>query len=164
MATQTLETPRRRSLRLRSFDEVLADAQRAHDEQYVGLGNWSLGKVLMHLGHAMEASIDGVPFPTSRRTRLLGRFVFRYVILYWQFPPGVQLPRKTAQVLVPEDDVSYDEGLVALRHGITRLREETSRKAHPVMGSMSIAQWNRFHLRHADLHLSFFAPPTSART
>ena len=30
---------------------------------------------------------------------------------------------------------------------------------HPVIGRLSAAQWNKFHLRHAELHLSFFVPP-----
>src|SRR5689334_409019 len=111
MSVQTLETPKRRSLRFKSFDEVLADAQRAHELQYTQLGNWSLGKALAHLGHGMNASIDGVPFPTSLRTRILGRLVFRYLVLFWQFPPGVKLPRQAAQAIVPEHDVPYDEGL-----------------------------------------------------
>ena len=164
MATQTLVKPRRRSLSFKSLDEVIADADRAHSGQYVPLGNWSLGKALTHLGQAMNASIDGVPFPTSLRTRILGRFVFRYLVLYWQFPPGVRLPMKTAQVLVPENDVPYDEGLATLRHGMSRLASETQRLAHPVLGSMNIAQWNRFHLRHAELHLSFFVPPGATST
>ncbi|MBX9787841.1 MAG: DUF1569 domain-containing protein [Pirellulales bacterium] len=35
---------------------------------------------------------------------------------------------------------------------------ETRRVPHPVIGRLSVDQWNRFHLRHAELHLSFFVP------
>lgn len=163
MALQTLEAPRRRVLRFSSFDEVVADAQRARDQQFVQLGNWSLGKALSHLGAGMDASIDGVPFPASLRTRILGRLLYRYVILYWRFPPGARLPRETAKVLVPQHDTDFEEGMQALRRGIDRLATETRRFAHPVVGRMSVSQWNRFHLRHAELHLSFFAPPDAGR-
>ena len=32
------------------------------------------------------------------------------------------------------------------------------RVAHPVLGSMNAAQWELFHLRHAELHLGFIVP------
>jgi hypothetical protein len=158
VAVPTLEKPRRRSLRFASFDQVLADVERIRGGKYVQLGNWAPGKALAHLASAMDASIDGVPFPAPWHVRVFGRLVVRYVVLYWKFPPGAKLPREAAQVMVPRDEVDFEAGVQALRRGIERLAVETKRWSHPVLGPMSIAQWNMLHLRHAELHLSFFVP------
>ncbi len=33
---------------------------------------------------------------------------------------------------------------------------------HPVFGAMNVEQWNQFHLRHAEMHLSFIVPEGAA--
>lgn len=148
----------RRKLKFRHYDEVLADARRAHELGYVPLGNWSLGQAVKHLGTAMNGSVDGVPFPVPLKTRILGRWLFRYVILYWKFPPGARLPKKAAAVLVPSRETNFSEALVVLEKGIARLASDPRRIAHPVIGPLNARQWDRFHLNHAALHLSFFVP------
>jgi hypothetical protein len=162
MATQAVPARSRRKLRFRDFDEVVAEAERVHAERYVPLGNWSLGQTVTHLGRAMHGSIDGPSFRVSRRFQILGRLVLRYLILYWQFPPGAKLPRDAERRLVPAADADFAEGMETLRLGIHRLQCETKRIAHPVIGPLSVKQWNRFHLRHAELHLGFFVPPRSS--
>ena len=159
MTSKPVTVRKRRRLRFASFDDVVADAQRAHAGRYEPLGNWSLGQAVKHLGTAMDASIDGVDFPAPLYLRVLGRLILRPVILYWQFPPGAKLPPSAAKVLVAKDTTPFDEALRVLRAGMERLARESGRKSHPVIGRLSVAQWNRFHLRHAELHLSFFVPP-----
>jgi hypothetical protein len=159
MAVKSAEVQGRRKLRFKSFDEVLADADEANRGNYLPLGNWSLGKALKHLGTAMHGSIEGVPFPVSTRVRILGRLIYRPVILYWRFPAGAKLPKNAERALVPADDIAFEEGLKSLQSGIEHLGRDNRRVPHPVIGKLSVAQWNRFHLQHAALHLSFFVPP-----
>lgn len=160
MAVKSAEVQGRRKLRFRSFDEILADAQRAHAEGYVPLGNWSLGNALKHLGTAMHGSIDGVPFQVPTRVRILGRLIYRPVILYWRFPAGAKLPKSAERALVPAKEIAFEEGLQSLQNGIEHLGRDDRRVPHPVIGKLSVSQWNRFHRQHASLHLSFFVPPT----
>jgi hypothetical protein len=158
MTVESAQVRGRRKLRFRSFDDVLADAENVNFAGYLPLGNWTLGQAVKHLGNAMHGCIDGVAFEAPLHIRILGRLVMRYVILYWQFPPGAKLPRPAEQALVPANDTDFDEGMNVLRQGIKRLAVETRRVPHPVIGRLSVDQWNRFHLRHAELHLSFFVP------
>ena len=160
MAVVSTEVQGRRKLRFRSFDDVLADAHRIHEGNYEALGNWSLGQALKHLGSSMHFSVNGVGFPVSWKIFILGRLVFRPVILYWRFPPGAKLPPRAERAIVPSHDTSFEEGLRALQGGIDHLAADTTNRVpHPVIGNLSVRQWNRFHLRHAELHLSFFVEP-----
>lgn len=151
----------RRKLRFANFDEVVADAQQAHQRGYRPLGNWSLGQTLKHLGLAMHASVEGGTFSVPWWLKVVGRTLLRPYMLHLSFPAGFRLPRRAAQRLVP-DETSYEEGFATLQSGIGRLASETQRGSHPVIGRLSVADWNRFHLRHAEMHLSFFVPPDSA--
>ena len=149
----------RRKLRFRDFDEVLADARRVHAEGYARLGNWTPAQAVKHLGNSIVFSLDGEPFGMPVPVRLFGRLILRYVILYWRFPAGARLPRQAERVLVPGSDTDFDDGMNVLRLAIERLGREPQRTPHPVIGRLSAAQWNKFHLRHAELHLSFFVLP-----
>jgi hypothetical protein len=154
-AAPVLVRPRR--LRFDSFDQVLQEAADLNAREYQTLGNWSLGQALNHLGRAMHGSIDGPGFPASLKARILGRLFYRHYVLHVRFPAGVRLPRQAARLLVP-GATSYEDGLAMLRSGLERLEKETRRVPHPILGPFSVRQWNRFHLRHAELHLGFFVP------
>lgn len=156
--TTVAAKPERRKLKFSSYEEVIEDAKRLHASPHLQLGNWSLGTAVMHLAKGMHASIDGVDFPVSTKLKILGRLIFRPVILYWRFPQGAKLPKRTAKVLIPEGDVDFDEAMAHFQRGIERLRTESHRFAHPIIGRLSVRQWDRFHLQHAALHLSFFVP------
>lgn len=157
MASTTTQA-QRRNLKFRSYEEVLEDIRRLRETPHLQLGKWPLSKAVMHLAKGMHASIDGVEFPVPLKLRILGRLIYRPIILYWRFPPGARLPRPAAKALIPDGDVDFDEAMELLQSGIHRLRTETHRFAHPILGKLSIAQWDRFHRRHAELHLSFFVP------
>ena len=59
--------------------------------------------------------------------------------------------------LVPAP-VSFEDGLQSLRQAIHRLQTETQRAPNPVLGPLSIEEWNQLHCRHCELHLSFLVP------
>jgi len=149
---------KRRKLRFGSFDEAIADANRLHAGSYETLGNWTLPRALGHLGQGMLGSVDGTPFFVPWWMRLVGRIYLRRRLLKGPFPAGFKLPRRAEAKLVPQEELSYEEGMQRLQTGIQRLGETSERVAHPVIGKLSVAQWNEFHLRHAELHLSFFVP------
>ncbi|HEV3345345.1 MAG TPA: DUF1569 domain-containing protein [Pirellulales bacterium] len=157
MAVNTRRVTDRREVRYESFHELLADAESLSQSEVLMLGNWSLGQVFLHLARSMHASVDGVAQETSWWSCVAVKFRYGRRLLTGPMPAGMRLPAGAAQRLLPEP-VSSDEGLAALREAVDRLAFETERAAHPLLGEMSLDHWDRFHLRHAELHMSFALP------
>ncbi len=144
----------RRSVRFSDLNDVLADAERNADRQCSTMGNWSIGQIYKHLATTMNKSIDGFEFTTPFFVRLIGQWYLKRKFLRDGFPAGFQLKGKAAEELVPGETTTSD-GLEYLRGAIKRLNLETKRSPHPALGAMSADEWNRLHLRHAELHMSF---------
>lgn len=154
MAVNTRRVNDRRAVRYESFQELLADAEILAQSEVLTLGNWSLGQIFGHLARTMHASIDGLDGKATFWSRLSARFVHGRRLLSGPMPAGMRLPSAAAEQLLPED-VSAEEGLMALREAIERVTFETERATHPLLGEMSLDQWDSYHLRHAELHMSF---------
>ena len=138
------------------LDQVLVEVRTLARQPTRQLGNWSLGQVCHHLGVAMDQSVSADSlFPVPFYLRILGPWLRRRVLTRG-LPRGFQLPPEGAILLPPP--VSVDEGIARLEAGMAALAESTRRVAHPVFGAMNADEWNQFHLRHAELHLSFIAP------
>ena len=151
----------RRRLRFTELDQVLAEARSLATQSTEHLGNWNLAQVCQHLGIAMQQCVHGTrPFQVPFKLRFFGRLV-RRKLLRDGLPSGFRLPPDGAKVLVPAL-VTSDEGLATLERGLATLRESRRRVAHPVFGAMNVAQWDQFHLRHAEMHLSFIVPGPAA--
>ncbi|MBX7165862.1 MAG: DUF1569 domain-containing protein [Pirellulales bacterium] len=163
MKVDTRKVRNRRRVHYRDFDELLADAERlAALPRVQCLGNWTVGQTMQHLGNAMHGSIDGPTFNVPWHIKLIGRlFLWRWLV-YGPFPAGLQLPRRAAERLIAGPDATTAAGLEKMRTGVARLRSETQRIIHPVTGPLTPAQWERFHLTHAALHMSFLVPDESA--
>ncbi len=162
MAVDTKKVRGRRRLRFHSFDEMMAEAEAlAEAGEVTSLGNWSVGQTLKHLGVAMEGSINGTGFKVPLWLTIVGRIYVKRLLLNGPFPAGFKLPASAGKRLIP-DQTTPAEGMAALRHGVQRLRSETARSRHPVAGPLSIEEWDRFHLRHAEMHLSFLVPAGEA--
>ena len=153
MAVNTRRVNDRRAVRYESFLEVLSDAELLAQSEVLTLGNWSLGQIFSHLARTMNASIDGFDGKASLGSRLSARLIYGRRLLSGPMPAGMRLPA-VAEQLLPEA-IGAEEGLAALREAIERLSFETERAAHPLLGEMSLDQWDNYHLRHAELHMSF---------
>lgn len=147
----------RRRLRFDSYGDVLLDAELLVAGQSRLLGNWSLGQILHHLAASMNASIDGLDVDVAWWRRALVRARYRRLMLAGPMPAGLRLPTDVAELLSPEP-IAAEGGLAELRAAIERLSFETERALHPLLGEMSLDEWDSFHLRHAELHLSFALP------
>jgi hypothetical protein len=155
--TETAQVVRRRRLRFESFDEILDEARSLAARPTRQLGNWSLGQVCEHLGLSMEecTSADKA-FRVPLVFRIVGR-LYRNRALARGIPQGFQLPPDGAKLLVPPP-VPVEQGLATLEAGMAALAATSRRVPHPVFGKLSVEQWHQFHLRHAELHLSFIVP------
>jgi hypothetical protein len=143
-----------RQVRYNSFDEVLADAEKAVQGKAATTGNWSLGKILEHLAIANEKSIDGFGFQAPLPVRMIAGTFLKKRFIKQGLKPGFQLPRRGAQVLVPEE-IDANSALDHLRRSVHRLQAESKRSPHPFFGRMALDESNSLNLRHAELHMSF---------
>jgi len=143
----------RRNLTFKSLDDVLADLDAIEVKQLSVLGNWSVGQILLHLSVPMNGAIDGIEFVLPWHIRLAAR-MFKPLLLRMKMPPGFKLPPKALELLVP-GPTSDEVGFASLRQAITRMKSDQRRKPHPVLGPLSVEEWEKMMCRHCELHLSF---------
>ena len=142
-----------------NFDQLLAEVHALNARPTRQLGNWSLGQICQHLGIAMHECVEGDKiFTAPLWLRIVGPWV-RPRILKRGLPRGFQIPRGGERLIPPP--VAFEDGLAKLQGGLAALKSSQRRAAHPVFGRMNLAEWDQFHLRHAELHLSFIVPVES---
>jgi hypothetical protein len=157
---KTSQVAGRRRLRFESYGGIVEEVRRLATVPTRQLGNWSLAQICQHLATAMElCTASGVGFRAPLKTRIVAR-LFRKALLNGRLPPGFQLPPEAAAVLVREP-ASVEAAIAALEQAISGLKQTSQRAPHPVLGSLSASQWDLFHLRHAEMHLSFLVPETA---
>lgn len=160
MTVNTKTAPGRRDLRFDSYDELLSDAQKLADGEVMLVGNWTLGQIFQHLATAYNGSIDGLNFKVSWIIKVMARLLMKKKFLYGQMPSGFQIPEKNRAEFVPEDSTSIETALAALKAAVHRLQTESQRVVHPVLGELSRDEWDNWHWRHAEMHMSFAVPVT----
>lgn len=144
----------RRKLQFRSLEDVLADAEILVSSPHTRtLGNWPLTQMLTHLAASIHASIDGLNYTPAWYARLFGFFV-KGRILRKGLPTGVRLPKELEAGAYPTAALPQ-AGLEMLHAAVARSQREKMAARHPFLGRLGHDQWILFHLRHAELHLSF---------
>jgi hypothetical protein len=147
----------RRELHFTKFDDIEADATRLSTRPVRQLGNWSVGQATAHLARTMKMSLDGDPARAPFPVRLFCRLIKKR-ILSKGMRAGFKLPKPAADKYIAGPEISAEQGLTELRTSIARLKTEPHRKPHPAFGALTREEWDQLHLRHAELHLSFFVP------
>jgi hypothetical protein len=157
-AVDTGKVSNRRQLHFNSLDDIQADvAGLAKSPQIKTLGNWSAGEVLNHLAICLNKSIDGYSHKPPLLVRLVARTFFKPMFLKKTMGAGFKLPAGALDELW-RPPVPTEEGLKNLTQAITRLKSEPKRAPNPVLGELTREEWDRFHCRHCELHLSFLVP------
>jgi len=59
---------------------------------------------------------------------------------------------------VPEQSLDNEAALAMLRQAVHRLTHDTHRVPNVVFGELSLDEWDKLHLRHAEMHMSFLLP------
>jgi Protein of unknown function (DUF1569) len=152
----------RRPLRFGTVDDVLRDAEMLAEAARRGTlrptGNWSLGQALAHLATWVNMPFDGYPeMPSPKWWMRLLRPLIRKRLVNKGFPAGVWIAGVEGGTFGIEP-CEVDEGLSRLQLAFGRLAAEVPMQTSPVFGPMTHDEWTKFHLRHAELHLSFFHP------
>ena len=121
------------------------------------LGNWTLAQAIAHLARSMDISIDGAKFRVQWYIRLVGPLMKKR-ILNKPMPSGFQLRGDAAKTLMPESAASLEQAVLHFRKATVRVQQEPHREPHAIFGMFTREEWDRFHARHAEMHLSFFVP------
>lgn len=160
MPIDTTKVPNRRKLQYASLQEVLTDAERLTQGGFHAVGNWSAGQIFLHLAKAFNDSIDGSTVRLPWIYKVVGPLL-KGRLLRGPMAAGVKLPASVAREIVP-GPTSTEEGMTALRAAIGRLESESKRARSPFLGAMTREEWDRLHLNHAALHMSFLVPDEPA--
>jgi Protein of unknown function (DUF1569) len=157
-AVDTGKVTGRRQLHFNNLDDILADVERlANSPRIETLGNWSPGEIFTHLAIGLNKSIDGYTGKPPLIVRLVARGLFKRTFLTKPMKAGFKLPSKAMEELT-RSPVSVEEGIQNLRRAIERLKTEPKRAPNPVLGELTRQEWDQFHCRHCELHLSFLVP------
>lgn len=157
MTINTKTASGRRNVHYGNLSELLADAERLAISDVRMVGNWSLGKIYGHLARAINFSIDGFPFGLNPVLRFVGKLLMKKRFLTKPLPSGFKIPKKNRKDFIADSDDTV-QGLSELRDAIQRQNNEPNRVIHPFLGQLTNEEWEQFHCRHAELHMSFAVP------
>lgn len=156
-AVDTRKVSDRRSLSFTCLDDIGADVEQlARAPEVRALGNWSAGQVLQHLAIVMNMSVEGPTPQVPWIVRMLVQTFMKKRILTRPMTPGFHLP-KTAAILLPPP-TEFGQAVENFRQALSRVKTDTRRSAHPVLGMLTREEWDQLHCRHSELHLSFLVP------
>src|SRR2546421_5097689 len=159
MEVATGKVAGRRQLKFDTLAAALTDAESLvaaeRNARLTRLGNWSLGQALGHLAAWSDYSYTGAPMKPPFFIRWILR-TQKSKFLYSPMRAGLKIPRVAGGTYSIEAMPS-DEGLARLRRAFDRLQREAPTTPNVIFGPLTHEQWIALNLRHADLHLSFFA-------
>lgn len=145
---------RRQRLHFENLESAIAHAKSLQNSGYEQLGNWSLGQICNHLAQTVNLSVNGFPLRLPSPIAAVLRWAFFNL-------PGV--PRVMGSIRLPTSRDLSQKAPCDDQAGIDRLIRATERltapdaklKANPLLGKLTLPQWQRFHGWHAERHLSF---------
>jgi uncharacterized protein DUF1569 len=148
----------RRTLKFTTLEDIAADVEHlVSADKVTALGNWTIGEALAHLANSFNMSIDGAQFRAPWLFRTFGPMFKNYYLTH-PMKAGLKLPKDAARQLTVPPPISRDEGVAKFRSAMRRQQTIADREPSPIFGPMSRDEWDRLHMRHAELHLSFFVP------
>ncbi len=147
----------RRSLSLKTLDDVVAEARRIAAAEHAGnlrhLGNWTTGQIFGHVAAWMSYPFDGYPVSPPWFVRIVARLM-KNSFLKKPLPPGFRIqgaPEGTYGV----DKLSTQDGLTRLEAACRRLKQTAPEHPNPVFGPLTHEEWITLNVGHANLHFGF---------
>lgn len=151
-------TVMRRRLDFRSWDDLLADADRLADRGYDRAGKWSLAQVLDHVGAGLRVALTG---PTRRMPWVMRMSARSFALPIMRscrwIPAGIPAPTWW-QPQVPAD--ADDAAAVArFRAEVQAFRAHRGPyHPHPAFDRIDRESYEDLMLIHASHHLGFLVP------
>jgi hypothetical protein len=141
-------------------EDAVAEAERLAEAERAGklkrLGNWSLGQALGHLATWTQYGYTGSPLKVPFFIKWILR-LRRRKFLYEPMRAGVKIPGVKGGTLAT-DPVPFEEALGRFRKAMERLKTEPPTVPNNIFGILTHDEAIALNLRHAELHLGFFAP------
>ena len=163
--TVNTKMARRRLVAYVSLADFMKDLEKVEAAHRAGtlkqLGNRGAGPIFGHLAVSIRGSIDGMDGLKGAAPlwlRVIGPYV-KTRVLARPLQPGLRL-NAIAESALWDDTLAFEAGLRELRAQIARASAPGTQPGamHPIFGKMSGREWGVFHLRHAELHMSFLQP------
>jgi hypothetical protein len=157
----------RRTLRFTTSQHAIAEIQHLIAAERAGtltkLGNWSLGTTLNHLAEFIDYGYSG--FPPDLNPPWVIKVLLRFMkgtFLKRPLPAGYRIPDQPDGTKATHP-VDLDTGAAHCLASWNRLATAAPTLTHPIFGPLKHDEWIALHLRHTELHLSFYVPKTSTR-
>jgi len=154
---KTANVQNRRKLHFETLDDLLEDARSMANQETRCLGNWSEAQIFDHLAIALNAAIDGVDFKPPFFFKVIGPFLKGWMINS-PMKPGFRIKGEGEKFFRPDPNLSKQEAFAKLESAVKRCQETDERAPNVVLGKWTTDEANKFHLRHAEMHLSFIVP------
>lgn len=149
--------PRRR-LDFRTWDDLLADADRLARHGYDRAGRWSLAQGLDHVGAGLRVALAGSSKRMPWVMRMSARTFALPVMRAWRWlPAGIPAPQWwQPQVPADADDT---EAVERFRAEVAAFRAHAGPyHPHPAFDRIDREQYEDLMLIHASHHLGFLVP------
>ncbi len=152
----------RRELKYNSIADIERDLDVLQAANTAGTiattGNWSAGQNLEHCAKVWRAGIDGFPpeMKPPMILKMMCKVFFKKKAISGATPPaGIKLP-KEAKPFLPDDDVTFEQGMADFRTQIERTKSgEKFTAVSPLFGVFTHDEWQQVQLGHTQLHLGF---------
>jgi len=161
MTVDTKTVSGRRTVHYSTYDDILADAERLAAGPVKTVGNWSYGQILEHLATSFNSSIDGIPMKPPIAIALIARWFMKKRFLTKPLPSGYKIPPDSESHFLPAESAEVEAGIGALRAALERCKTESKRCKHPLLGNLTLDEWEQWGARHAEMHMSFVLPAES---
>jgi hypothetical protein len=152
----------RRELKFATAAEVIAEIEGLIAAERAGkldkLGNWSLGTALNHMAEFIDYAYDG--FPPDLNPPWAIKFILKFMkgtFLRRPLPAGYRIPGQDGGTKATQP-VELEVGAARCLKSWRRLASTAPTLTHPIFGPLTHEEWIAGHLRHAELHLSFYIP------
>ena len=145
----------RRTVKYKTLQEALEDAERLAAADAPTTGNWTKGQIFEHLAIVLGTAVDGADSKAPFFPGLIGKYIIKPMIFKKGMEPGFQLPKWAASQLIPQDDTDMDKALEHLRQTTKRFQETSDLHPHAFFGAMDKKEWTTLMLHHAELHMGF---------
>ena len=162
MSTSASAPLQRRTVRYRGYEMILEDAEQVAAGSFTTVGGWSYGQILEHLARSFEMAIDGQSPKLPLPLRWFGGLFLKGRFLNHTLPSGFTFLGGKSSPFAPQPETTTEAGLDMLRRACERCVTEKKRSIHPLLGRLDTPEWDRFNLRHAELHMSFVVPTGEA--
>lgn len=149
---------RRRRLDFRSWDDLLADADRLARAGYDRAGRWSLSQALDHVGAGLRVAVAGSTERMPWVMRMAARSVALPAMRAWRWiPAGIPAPPWwQPHVAADADDAA---AVARFRTEVDAFRAHAGPyHAHPAFDRLDRRVYEDLMLVHASHHLGFLVP------